>query len=91
MNRALSFTKKNIRRTPIQAIAASMVMFLTFLALLTFILVAAGSEVSLKYFESKPQVIAFFKEGTTETDVFAIENALAQESRVNKHKYFSKE
>jgi len=91
MSRSLTFAKRNIRRTPMQAIAASMVMFLTFLALLTFILVAAGSEASLKYFESKPQVIAFFKEGTTDADVSAIKNALSQEPRVTNTKYVSKE
>lgn len=91
MNRSFIFAKRNIRRTPMQAIAASMVMFLTFLALFAFILIAVGSQTALKYFESKPQVIAFFKEGTTDTDVSAIENALSQESRVTKTKYVSKE
>lgn len=91
MNRSFTFAKRNIRRTPMQAIAASMVMFLTFLALFTFILVATGSQASLRYFESKPQVIAFFKEGTTKADVTAIENALSQEPRVTKTKYVSKE
>lgn len=91
MNRALLYARKNIRRTPFQAAAAVMVMFLTFFALLTFILLAAGSQVTLKYFESKPQVIAFFKEGTTEKDISTIENALRQESRVTKIKYVSKE
>ncbi len=91
MSRAITFAKKNIRRTPMQAIAASMVMFLTFLALFVFILVAAGSEASLKYFESKPQVIAFFKDGTTPADVTAIQNALSKEPRVTKTKYVSKE
>lgn len=91
MNRALEFTKRNIRRTPFQAIAASMVMFLTFLALQTFLILAAGSQATLRHFESKPQVIAFFKEGTTDQDVQAIENALKQESRVTKTKFVSKE
>lgn len=91
MGRALSFTKRNIRRTPFQAVAASMVMFLTFFALLVFLIVGAGSEEILKYFESKPQAIAFFKEGTTQQDISAIENALKQESRVSTTKYVSKE
>lgn len=91
MNRSFEFTRRNIRRTPIQAIAASMVMFLTFLALLTFLLVAIGSQTALRYFESKPQVIAFFKEGTTNQDVSAIQNALNQEARVTNIKYVSKE
>lgn len=91
MNRAIQFTKRNISRTPIQAIAATMVMFLTFLALQIFIILAAGSQSSLRYFESKPQVIAFFKEGTTGQDVSAIDNALHQEGRVTKTKFISKE
>lgn len=90
MKRTIEFTKRNIRRTPFQAIAALMVMFLTFLALQTFIILAAGSQASLRYFESKPQVIAFFKEGTTSQDVSAIDNALHQEARVTKTKFVSK-
>lgn len=90
-SRAIEFTRRNIRRTPFQAIAASMVMFLTFLALQIFVILAAGSQSTLRYFESKPQVIAFFKEGTTDRDVSAIENALHQEARVTKTKFVSKE
>lgn len=91
MSRAIFYAKRNIRRTPFQAMAAIMVMFLTFLSLLIFITLAAGSQAALKYFESKPQVIAFFKEGTTTQDISAIENALKQETRVAKTKYISKE
>lgn len=91
MSRSLEFTKRNIRRTPFQAIAASMVMFLTFLALQLFVILAGGSQATLRYFETKPQVIAFFKEGTTDADVSAIENALQQEVRVSKTKFVSKE
>lgn len=90
MNRSIEFARRNIRRTPFQAGAALMVMFLTFLALQIFVILAAGSQASLNYFESKPQVIAFFKEGTTDQDVSAIENALIQESRVVKTKFVSK-
>ncbi len=90
-SRAIEFTRRNIRRTPFQALAASMVMFLTFLALQIFVILAAGSQASLRYFESKPQVIAFFKEGTTNQDVSAIDNALHQESRITKTKFISKE
>lgn len=91
MSRSIEYTKRNIRRTPFQAIAATLVMFLTFFALLTFLILALGSQATLRYFESKPQVIAFFKEGTTTQDVSAIENALMAESRVTKHKFVSKE
>ena len=87
----IRFAKRNIRRSPFQAIAASMVMFLTFFALLTFLLLAAGSQMVLRYYESKPQAIAFFKDGTTPADVQAIQNALAQDTKVTTTKYVSKE
>lgn len=91
MTRSFQFTKRNIRRTPFQAIAAFMVIFLTFFALLVFLLLAAGSQEALRFFESKPQVIAFFKDGTTDQDVTAIQNALGSEARVTSTKYISKE
>lgn len=91
MTRSFTFAQRNLKRTPFQAIAACMVMFLTFLALHTFILTALGSQVVLRYFESKPQVIAFFKEGATNQDIVAIENALKQETRVTSTKFISQE
>lgn len=91
MNRYTEFARRNIRRTPIQALAASMVMFLTFLALLTFLIIAAGSQEVLRFYESKPQVIAFFKDGTTDKDVRAIQGALSKESKVTGTKFVSKE
>ncbi|MBI2596163.1 ABC transporter permease [Candidatus Daviesbacteria bacterium] len=83
--------KRNIRRTPYQALAATMVMFLTFLTLLVFLLLALGSQEILKYYESKPQAIAFFKDNTTAEDVKAIENALKQSGTVTSLKFVSKE
>lgn len=87
----IKFAKKNIRRTPFQALAASMILFLTFFALLTFLLIASGSQQILKFYESKPQVIAFFKDGTTENDIQAIQNALSTQGQVTQTKYVSKE
>lgn len=91
MNKYIGFARRNIRRTPIQALAASMVMFLTFLALLTFLIIAAGSQAVLRFYESKPQVIAFFKDGTTEKDVRAIQGALSKENKITGTKFVSKE
>lgn len=83
--------RRNIRRTPYQAIAASMVMFLTFLVLLSFTLLALGSQQILHYYESKPQAIAFFKDNTSDQDVQAIRTALMQTNKVYDLKYVSKE
>lgn len=91
MSRAIEFAKRNIKRSPYQAIVATSVCFLTFFALLTFLILAAGSQSTLRYFESKPQVIVFFKEGTTNQDISALQNALNQDERVTSTKYVSKE
>ncbi len=91
MNRAIFYAKRNIRRTPFQAMAAVMVMFLTFFALIAFILVAAGSQITLKYFENRPQAIAFFKEGTTDQDIQLLQNTLNQDTRVSETVYVTKE
>ncbi len=89
--RYLKFTKNNIRRSPFQAFAACMVMFLTFFTLHVFLLIGYGSQVTLQYFESRPQVIAFFKDGTTQKDIDAIDKALKQDPRVTKTRFIPKE
>ncbi|MDD2822919.1 MAG: permease-like cell division protein FtsX [Candidatus Daviesbacteria bacterium] len=86
-----NLAKRNIRRTPYQAIAALMIMFLTFLSLSTFLLLATGSQQILNYYESKPQAIAFFKDGTSINDVKAIQNALEKTGKTSKFKYVSKD
>ncbi|MCL4366948.1 ABC transporter permease [Patescibacteria group bacterium] len=85
------FVLRNIRRTPYQALAALMVMFLTFLVISVFLIVAVGSQEILTFYEGKPQAIAFFKDGTTDKDVQAIENALTLTGKITKFKYVSKE
>lgn len=82
---------KNIRRTPYQAIAASMVMFLTFWVLSVFLLLALGSNVILRFYEAKPQAIAFFKDGTSDQDVTNIENALQATGEITKFNYITKD
>ncbi len=89
--RLLSFVRRNIRRTPYQALAAIMVMFLTFLTMQIFALLGLGSHVLLKEFESKPQVIGFFEDNTTEQDIAAIKRNLEQTGKVTSIKYISKE
>ncbi len=89
--RYLEYTKRNIRRSPFQAMTASMVMFLTFLCLTLFLVLAVGSQMILRFYESKPQVIAFFKDGTTAQDIQTIQKALSAESKVSQTKYISKE
>lgn len=68
-----------------------MVMFLTFLCLSIFMILAIGSQKILKYYESKPQAIAFFKDNTQDQDVKAITDALNQTGKVTSLRYVSKD
>ncbi len=62
--------KTHIRRSPYQAFAATLTMFLTFLVGGVFFLATMASVVILNYFEGKPQVTVFFtpKAGQVEAD-----------------------
>ncbi len=68
-----------------------MVMLLTFLTMISFLILAAGSQKILRFYEKKPQVMAFFNDNTTNEDVKAIENALSATGKVSSVKYVSKE
>ena len=54
-----------IRRTPYQSLSAIILTTLTFLTISIFSLVALGATRMLSYFESRPQVTAFFKDEAT--------------------------
>lgn len=62
--------KTHIRRSPYQAFAATLTMFLTFLVGGVFLLATLSSLSILGYFEGKPQVTVFFtlKAGQKEAD-----------------------
>lgn len=91
INKIIEIAKRNIRRSPYQALTASMVMFLTFLSLTIFLILAVGSQKILQFYESKPQAIAFFKDETQNSDIKAIESALNQTGKVTSLKYVSKQ
>jgi len=80
-----------IRRSPYQALAATLIMFLTFFLATVFVLTAGGFEGILHYFETRPQVTAFFKDNTTMDQVDVLEAKLAQTGKVKESKYISKE
>jgi len=76
-------TLVQIRRSPFQTMAAVMIMTLTFLVISVFSLLSFGSIKILQYFESTPQVIAFFEPGEDLTDV-QIVNIRAQLEKTGK-------
>ena len=84
-------TWRNIRRSPYQAFAAILIMTLTFLAISFFGFLLYGSSAVVNFFESRPQVTAFFKSETKQTDINALENSLQSTGKIASIKYVSKE
>ncbi len=90
----MSFTKtawKNIRRSPYQAMAAILIMTLTFLTISFFTFLLVGSSKIINYFESKPQVTAFFKNEAKQTDINSLENQLKQTNKIASIRFVSKD
>lgn len=80
----------HIRRSPYQAMAAILIMVLTFLAVSVFTILIIGSSKIITYFESKPQVTAFFKDEATSAQIDSLENSLKASGSVSSIKFVSK-
>lgn len=83
--------KTHIRRSPYQAIAAVLTMFLTFLVGGVFFLATTTSIVILRYFESKPQITVFFTSKVADTEIQNLKTKLEGTGRVASMKFVSKE
>jgi len=68
-------TWTHMRRMPYQALAAILIMFLTFFITTVFTLTAGGFQTILHYFETRPQVTAFLKDETTLSQIDTIKQA----------------
>ena len=84
-------TWTNIRRSPYQAFAAILIMMLTFLVISFFTFLIGGSSKIVNYFESKPQVTAFFKNEAKQGDINKLENDLQSSGKIASVKYVSKD
>ncbi len=81
----------HIRRSPYQALAAILIMMLTFLAVSVFTILIIGSSRVISYFESKPQVTAFFKDDAKQADIDSLRGSLQATGKVSGIKFVSKQ
>ncbi|HEX8931881.1 MAG TPA: permease-like cell division protein FtsX [Patescibacteria group bacterium] len=65
-------------------------MFLTFLSISVFAFIIFGSSVVIKYFESKPQVTAFFKDEAQQSQIDTLKQNLMQTGVVSGIRFVSK-
>lgn len=89
--RLLPTTWKHIRRSPYQALAAIITLFLTFLLGGMVFLASTASVFILNYFESKPQITVFFADKATKDDADTLTKTLTATGKVASTKYVSKE
>ena len=87
MNTAL----KNIRRSPYQAFSAIFVVSITLFIVGIFSLVTLASHSILLSFETKPQIIAYLKDGHTTEQVAGLISRLTTTAGVKKAIYVSKQ
>lgn len=91
MKKHLKTTWQHIRRSPYQSLAAVAIMTLTFLAVSVFAFLILGSSKIITYFESKPQVTAFFRDDAKQSDIDSLETRLKNTGEVASVKFVSKE
>lgn len=84
-------TVKLLRRSPYQALAATLAMSLTFFVSSIFIILIIGGQIILNYIEQRPQVIAFFKDEATETKIGETIEAVESTGLTKEVKYITKE
>jgi len=82
---------KHIRRSPFQALAAFFVLAVTFFVITLLSISAYSSQMVLKYFETRPQIIAFLKDSATQEELSSLETTLKNDPRVAKINYITKE
>ena len=81
----------SIRRSPFQALAAIIVLTLTFFVATNLAVMVYSSARLLKYFETRPQVIAFLKEDVGSEAISDLQNKLSANPKIKAVRYVSKE
>ncbi len=89
--KSLKTTWNHIRRSPYQAFAAVLVMMQTFFLISIFSFIIGGSTSIINYFESIPQVSAFFRDEAKPEEINALQEQLKATGKVSQIKYISKQ
>lgn len=87
----LKTTWHHVRRSPYQALAAILIMMVTFLTVSCFAFLILGSGKIISYFETRPNVTAFFRDDAKQESIQALEDDLRATKKVSSMKYISKE
>ncbi len=80
-----------IRRSPYQALAAILMLWITFFVGYTFSLFFYSSDQILHYFETRPQITAFFKLDAPSANIQTLQDSMTSKPYVDKVTIISKE
>lgn len=86
----LKTTWRHIRRSPYQAFAAIFIMTQTFFVITLFTVLIFTSSKIITYFESIPQVSAFFKDEAKQSEIDALGKKIKATGKVSKLEFISK-
>lgn len=87
----LSTTWKHVRRSPYQTFGAILIMMVTFFTISIFTFLIFGSSKIIQFFESKPQVTAFFTDSAKQEDIDNLEKQLRASGKVASMQFVSKQ
>lgn len=91
MFRHLSSALLAIRRSPYQALSALLILFITFFVGFVFSLFVYSTEHILHYFETRPQITAFFKLNSTPDDINLLRQTMLTKPYVDKANVITKD
>lgn len=82
---------KYLRRSPYQAFAATLIMAIAFFSVSLFAILTILSVRLIDYFESRPQLTVFFKDGVVKDDIGSLQKQLQDTGKTSSIAYVSKE
>ena len=84
-------TWHHIRRSPFQSLTAIFIMIICFLIMSFYALTSHGLSAVLQYFETRPEVTIFIKDGLDQNTVESLQKELASYPDVKEIRFISKE
>ena len=87
--RAVKTAGMHIRRSPYQAMAVVFIMGLTFFVATALAVIAYSMSRVIKYYETRPQIIAFLKAESSPEDISALQVKLGEDLRIKNVNYVS--
>jgi len=81
----------HIRRSPFQSLIAVTVMTISFFSLSFFVIISHGMSSVLNFFETKPEVTIFLKDGLDRSTVEGLQKELSNYPKIREIKFISKD